>query len=676
MLGPVTLLLALIPALTDSEASQERHDVRASDPDASVDRLADEVRGKGWIVFSARSERGDWDLFACRPDGSERRNVTNTPDSNEAATQFSRDGRRLLFRRIPRDETIDGNRYGTQGVLIIASADGTRQTPFGEDGEYPWATWSPDGNQLACLSIKGISIVDVNTHRVVRTLPRKGFFQQLTWSPDGRWLSGVSNSFGASWSVGRIDIATGEASAISGADCCTPDWFPESRMVIYSNRPGDQKENNGIGWTQLWRADADGRNRRLVYGEDGRHVYGGHVSPDGKYVLFTGNMREDGDPSHSGSPMGLLRLADAPVIGGDSQELRKLHPARRMVRRWCFTQGGSHAGRSLRSSNSQKLPWVERLPPPTGSRPSCVRRASSPSAPRQDAGDWDLFMMRPDGSGTATDHPLARVPRGRRSVLPRWEKNSLLSDSHQRCGRQQHLRQIRPCHCRCRWIECRRFRPRFPVGVVGAGWTQLACLDRRGVRIIDVASRKEVRQLPRKGIVQQLVWSPDGASFAGTANGLGPYWNIGRLDAKTGTLIAVSDTERYNCTPDWRPDSRSILYSRGIVPETGGHAEIWMAAIDGKEKRMLCAEEGRHLYGACSSPDGKYLLFTRSEADLGKVDNSRTRLAIVRISDTPIATGTSSTFSQQYPGTRPGPILDLSWGWEPHWTSANLEATK
>ena len=181
---------------------QEPRNEPKGTPDASVERLADEVRGKGWIVFSARSERGDWDLFACRPDGSERRNITNTPDFNEAAAQFSRDGRRLLFRRLPREEPINGNHYGTQGELIIASADGSGQRPFGAQGEYPWASWSPDGEQLACLAIKGISIVDVNTRGVVRTLPRKGFFQQLTWSPDGRWLSGVSNSFGASWSVG------------------------------------------------------------------------------------------------------------------------------------------------------------------------------------------------------------------------------------------------------------------------------------------------------------------------------------------------------------------------------------------------------------------------------------------------------------------------------------------
>ncbi len=65
-------------------------------------------------------------------------------------------------------------------------------------------------------------------------------------------------------------------------------------------------------------ADSEGRNRRLVYGEEGRHVYGGQVSPDGKYVVFTDNVQEVADPRHAGAAMRLLRLADAPIIGGES----------------------------------------------------------------------------------------------------------------------------------------------------------------------------------------------------------------------------------------------------------------------------------------------------------------------------------------------------------------------
>ncbi len=297
--------------------------------DEAAERLAAEVRSQGWIVFSARTEQGDWDLFLCRPDGSRRRNITRTPEYNEAAPQFSRDGRRLLYRRLPREETIEGNRYGSQGALVFANADGAEAEVYGATEEYPWASWSPDGTKIACLSIKGIFLVDVASRRVVRTLGRSGFFQQLTWSPDGKWLVGVANSFGTGWSVARMNVATGSANAVSRVDCCTPDWFPSSRDVIFSSRPPGQKGNGGPGWTQLWRSDAEGKARRLVYGEDGRHVYGGHVSPDGRYVLFSGNVQEDGDPGHAGALMGLMRLADAPIIGGESEELRRLHPGAR-----------------------------------------------------------------------------------------------------------------------------------------------------------------------------------------------------------------------------------------------------------------------------------------------------------------------------------------------------------
>jgi hypothetical protein len=147
----------------------------------STHRLADEVRGKGWIVFPARSEQGDWDLFLMRPDGSQRRALTRTPEWNEAVPQFSRDGTRLLYRRLKRDEAISGNRYGEQGALIVANSDGTDGRVLGAEGELPWASWSPNGREFATLSLKGVSFVDAETGRVLRTFLRQGFFQQLTW---------------------------------------------------------------------------------------------------------------------------------------------------------------------------------------------------------------------------------------------------------------------------------------------------------------------------------------------------------------------------------------------------------------------------------------------------------------------------------------------------------------
>jgi len=610
--------------------------------------LAEEVRGLGWIVYAARSDAGDWDLFVMRPDGSGIRNLTQTKEYSEAAPQVSRDGRKLLYRRVPRDEKFDNNLYGTQGEIVLANADGTGAEVFGASGEYPWASWSPDGRQLASVTVKGILFVDIAKREVVRTMPRQGFFQQLAWSPDGEWLAGVANSFGASWSVGRINASTGEANAVSRVDCCTPDWFPDGKRVIFSNRPRGQKANNGYGWTQLWMADAEGKSRTLVYGEEGRHVYGGCVSPDGKYVIFTGNVEENGDPGNRGAPMGILRIADAPIIAGESPEMRSLHPdAKRgpvldLPAGWepCWTAGEGGGEAAALAAEVRAKGWIVY------------------SAEVED-GTWDLFLMRPDGSDTRRltetreyDEAGARFsPDGKRLLYHRIpaaepiDNNTygtyplVIADADG--GRAE------------------VFGNEFSWASWGPDSARVACLDRKGIRIIDIATRAVVKELPRKAIFQQLVWSPDGKGFAGTANGLGVAWTVARLDPAKGEVHAVSETDRYNCTPDWMPDSKHIIYARGIVPDKPGWAALWAATGDGEERRILYTEEGQNIYGGCASPDGAYLIFTRSVPDLGRADRAKTRMALIRAKDTPMAAGA-------------GPRLDLPLGWEPHWTYADI----
>lgn len=295
-------------------------------PDEEMSKLAREVHGQGWIAFSAPTNDGGWDLHLMRPDGSARRPLTSTKEWSEFWPQFSRDGKRLLYRRIRAGEPVNGNRYGMQGRAVLADSDGRNARELGGDGEWPWATWGPDAAELVTLSPKAISFVEIPTGKVRRTLPRQGFFQQPTCSPDGKWLVGVANNFATGWSIARMDLVTGQVNAVNTVDCCTPDWFPNSEEIIFSWRPPGQGTNRDQGWTQIWRAEARGKNPRLVYAKDERHAYGSFVSPDGKYLVLTGNIEEDGDPSHRGGPMSLLRLADAPIIEGASPGVRSRHP--------------------------------------------------------------------------------------------------------------------------------------------------------------------------------------------------------------------------------------------------------------------------------------------------------------------------------------------------------------
>lgn len=652
-------------------------------PDASaanteaVKSLAEEVASLGWIGYGARTEKGDWDLFVCRPDGSKIHPLTRTPKYNEFSPQFTRDGTRLLYRRIPREESIDNNRHGEQGELVVARSNGADPVVLGQPGEFPWASWNPEATRIACLSIGGITLVDVSTKSTVRHFLRKGFFQQLVWSPDGRWFLGVANSYGASWSIARMNVASGNAEAVNRIDCCTPDWFPDSQHVVFSWRPPGQTANDGYGWTELWMATADGKNRRLLYGEEGRHLYGGQVSPDGRYVLFTGNMNEDGDPGSAGAPMGLMRLSDAPIIAGNSRELRRRHR-------------DANDGPVLTLPAGWEPDWTlaEILPIPApnpdpqsqnGDQSQAVSLLSHElhdkgwlvfSAKTQ-TGTWDLIVMRPDGSdrrqitSTREWHEAGARFSPDGSQLLYYRIPTTESVDNNTYGTFELV------------LANADGRHPSPHGsdIPWAAWSpdshRLACLKPDGIIILDPATKTVIRKLPRHGIVQQLAWSPDGNLFAGTANGLGPYWNVGRLNIDSGQIHPISETDRYNCTPDWHPDSQRVLYSRGIIPEKGGWAELWVGSTRDTPPKRLYAETARHIYGACTSPDGQYILFTRSVEDLGRVDHSKTTLAIIRWRDTPMVVA-ENPHRQRSRSLATGPRLDLGPGWEPHWTAAEI----
>ena len=287
-------------------------------------------------------------------------------------------------------------------------------------------------------------------------------------------------------------------------------------------------------------------------------------------------------------------------------------------------------------------------------------------------GDWDLFVMRPDGSArrnlTRTrefNEGGARFsPDGSRLLYYRMPKGEVLDNN--KYGTYD--------------LVVAKADGAAPMilgnGFSWASWnpegSQIACLSKEGIRIVELATRSVVRKLDRKGIVEQLIWSPDGKWLVGTANGLGEHWAIGRMNALTGELNRVSDGDCFNCTPDWFPDTSRVIYSKGH-PRTEGWAQLWCADGEGKQKRMLYGEIERHIYGGALSPDGDYILFTKSREDLGKVDNSSTSMALMRLKDAPIIGGKSEVLRKQYPQAKSGPVLELSWGWEPHWTAANID---
>ncbi|MPY86980.1 MAG: hypothetical protein GEU99_03570 [Luteitalea sp.] len=329
-LGLLAIMLVAASCAVDTrdEAPEERsaastgsESAARQDPnDPRVLKLASEVGDKGWIVYSARTAKGDWDLFLMRPDGSARRPLTETSEYSEGGARFSPSGRKLLYYRIPTGVAVDNNEYG-RFDLVVANADGSHPVAYGKD--YNWASWGPNDDQLARLTKAGIEIVELSSKRTIRTLEKQGMFHQLFWSPDGQWFTGTANGLGEHWAIARMNATTGELSGVSDPRCfnCTSDWFPDSQRIIYSKGIPCTGE-----WAQLWMTHESESESRLVYAEPARHIYGGAFSPDGHYVLFTRSRRDLGRVDESHTTMGLMRFQDAPIIRGDDGPLRKAFP--------------------------------------------------------------------------------------------------------------------------------------------------------------------------------------------------------------------------------------------------------------------------------------------------------------------------------------------------------------
>jgi Tol biopolymer transport system component len=212
----------------------------------------------------------------------------------------------------------------------------------------------------------------------------------------------------------------------------------------------------------------------------------------------------------------------------------------------------------------------------------------------------------------------------------------------------------------------------------------MACLTKGGIEIRDVASKEVIRTLDRKGIFQQLFWSPDGKAFIGTANAFGENWTIVRMDAATGDVKPIAKFQ--NCTPAWMLDSKRVLNSyrpanqedvsegsklASVVGQRPGYGwtQIWMTDADGGNRHLVIGEDGKHLYGSEPSPDGKYMMFVRTPTD-GGIDKAV--LNVMRLADGPAAIGESVALKKSYPDVKPAVLVELSQGWEPHWTYARL----
>jgi Tol biopolymer transport system component len=242
------------------------------------------------IVYESLQETdGDsnWEILMVAADGSNRVNLTNTPDVDEHYPHASPDGTKILYVAVEGE----GRRNQKRNVYYM-NVDGTGRTKVAENAYQP--TWKSDGRAIAYLkgeyqrfsssmtSNEGVAIFDLAT-RTTRDHPEDGLrmLYNLTWSPDGEWFIATSRG-------GRRGNVLFDASregirslSISG---CRPDISPDGSRIAWGRT--DQELRIGT-FTPSSRGDNVVSQKAVVAVDRSDKVYHVDWSPDGRYLAFS-----------------------------------------------------------------------------------------------------------------------------------------------------------------------------------------------------------------------------------------------------------------------------------------------------------------------------------------------------------------------------------------------------
>jgi TolB protein len=174
----------------------------------------------GRRVAFARGIGANIEIFVCRRDGSDLRQLTNSPgiDTNPA---WSPNGNEIAF---------TSSRSGSPQIYVV-DAEGTNLRRVTFEGEYnDGATWSPDGTRIAYATRAqqnrfDLAVVDLVTLATQRLTDGGGSNEAPAFSPDGRRLAFTSTR------AGGVQIFVMEARYGAEAEQLTfeganraPDW--------------------------------------------------------------------------------------------------------------------------------------------------------------------------------------------------------------------------------------------------------------------------------------------------------------------------------------------------------------------------------------------------------------------------------------------------------------------
>jgi len=266
------------------------------------------------------------DLWVMDADGTNQTNLTNTLDTNEGQPAWSPDGTKIAFTG-PGDLNEDNS--GGLGDIYVMDADGTNRTNLTDtpNSLENRPSWAPSGAQLTYVRVvrqeelegqimfeqRDIFVIDADpatSDDAINLTQTEGDEDDPAWSPDGAKIafSGVRNvgeDTGSEILTMDPDGQNEKFLTDDGSDAFdrAPDWSPDGTKVVF------QKESQVGGCCvpeEIWAVNRDGSGDTNLTNDlidDPSLQYsdtGPSWSPDGSEITFTSTRnRTAEDPSRT-----------------------------------------------------------------------------------------------------------------------------------------------------------------------------------------------------------------------------------------------------------------------------------------------------------------------------------------------------------------------------------------
>lgn len=197
--------------------------------------------------------------------------------------QISPDGKQIVYQR--RGMDIMKDRRTSQ--LWIIDTDGNNHeklTPLSGNEYNP--RWSPDGSKIIFTTSTDegseVFVYWVASQKVAKISQLENSPVNLTWSPDGKWIAFTMFVNGSELSLVRPPKKP------RGAQ-----WAPAPRITTRLKHESDGSGYMNPGFRHIYVLSAEGGAARKLTSQNKNHGSQLSWSPDGKSILFSGNLSDD-----------------------------------------------------------------------------------------------------------------------------------------------------------------------------------------------------------------------------------------------------------------------------------------------------------------------------------------------------------------------------------------------